>query len=303
MQKEDLDIPILLLIFNRPDMTFKVFEEIKKCRTTKLFIAADGPRESVAKDKEKCGQAREIIGQVDWNCEVKTLLREHNLGCRMAVSSAIDWFFKNEEKGIIVEDDILPDPTFFKFCEELLEYYKDDERIMMISGDNFQFGGNRAEYSYYFSRYSHIWGWASWRRAWNHYDINMKSWPEVRKGKLLFNILDDKRQVSYWSRIFDKAYKGKINSWDYQWLFACWLQNGLTILPKVNLVSNIGFGNNGTHTKAKSILANLERKHASFPLLHPPYKFRDVMADRFTEESQYSSVPLYRKIINMTIGH
>lgn len=302
MQKERFNIPILLLIFNRPDLTFKVFDEIRKCSPAKLFISADGPREHVPKDKERCDQAREIIRKVDWDCEVKTLLRDQNLGCKAAVSSGIDWFFRNEEKGIILEDDILPDHTFFRFCEELLEYYKDDKRIMMISGDNFQFGKKPVEHSYYFSRYTHIWGWATWRRAWNYYDVNMKLWPEIRDKGLLESILFNKREVSYWSNIFDKVYCGKIDAWSYQWLFACWLQNGLTILPRVNLVSNIGFGISGTHTSVRSILANLEREQIVFPLSHPSYKFRNVVADRFTEKSQYSSSVFYRKIINITFG-
>lgn len=302
MEDGNFNVPVLLLIFNRPDTAFKVFEEIKKCKPTKLFIAADGPREGVAGDKEKCDQAREIIGKIDWDCAVKTLLRGQNLGCKMAVSSGVDWFFKHEEKGIILEDDVLPDPTFFRFCEELLEYYKDDKRITMISGDNFQFGRKRTKYSYYFSRYTHAWGWASWRRAWSCYDIGMKLWPEIRDNGLLFSILNNKKEVFYWADIFEKAYQGKIGAWSYPWLFACWLQGGLTILPGVNLVSNIGFGVSGTHTRARSILANLKREQVVFPLAHPPYKIRDAAADRFTEKYQYSSSRFYKKIISIING-
>lgn len=298
MYKDKFNVPVLLIVFNRPDTTFKVFEQIKKCKPSKFFISADGPREGVAKDKEKCNQVREIIGQVDWNCEVKTLLSEHNLGCKIAVSSAIDWFFKSEEKGIILEDDTLPHPTFFRFCEELLEYYKDNKRIMMISGDNFQFGRTFMEYSYYFSSYTHIWGWATWRRAWNYYDVDMKLWPKIRDGRLLFNILDNKKEVSYWKNIFEMVYKGGKNTWDYQWLFSCWLQSGLTIVPRVNLVSNIGFGEMSAHTKEKSILANLESKEIIFPLLHPPYVSRNVIADKFDDKTTFSSKPLYKKIVN-----
>lgn len=302
MYKNKFDVPILLLIFNRPEATFKVFEQIKKCKPLKLFIAADGPREGVAKDKEKCNQAREIIEQIDWDCEVKTLLRDQNLGCKVAVSSGIDWLFKNEEKGIILEDDALPNSTFFKFCEELLEYYKDDKRIMMISGDNFQFGKKRVEYSYYFSRYTHIWGWATWRRAWNYYDVNMKLWAEIRDKGLLANILFDKREVSYWGKIFDKAYCGEIDAWSYQWLFACWLQNGINIVPEVNLISNIGFGNMSTHTKTKCNRANLERKEIVFPLVHPQYIIRNVIADKFDDKTIFSSKLVYRKIMNKIYG-
>ncbi|MDD5109201.1 MAG: glycosyltransferase family 2 protein [Candidatus Omnitrophica bacterium] len=302
MNKDKFDIPVLLLIFNRPDTTFKVFEQIKKCKPSKLFISADGPREGVAKDKEKCDQARKIIEQIDWDCETKTFFRERNSGCRTALSSAVNWFFENVEEGIILEDDCLPDFTFFRFCKELLEYYRNDKRITMISGSNFQFGRKFTEYSYYFSRYTIIWGWASWRRAWKYYDVDMKLWPEVSEKRLLLNILEDRKEVSYWSNIFEKVYQRKIDTWDYQWLFACWLQNGIAIVPDVNLVSNIGFGSSGTHTMAKSIVANLEKKHVEFPLLHPPYIFRDMIADRLIEKYQYSSPRLYKKIINIIYG-
>lgn len=302
MQKAAFNTPILFLIFNRPNTTFKVFEEIKKCGPFKLFIAADGPREGIADDKIKCNQAREIIKLIDWDCEVKTLFREKNLGCKIAVSSGIDWFFKNEEKGIILEDDTLPHLTFFRFCEELLEYYKDNKQIMMISGDNIQLGMNCTEYSYYFSRYTYIWGWASWRRAWQNYDVDMKLWPKIRDNGFLFNILDNRKEVSYWSDIFEKVYNGKIQTWDYQWLFVCWLQNALNILPGVNLISNIGFGNSGMHPKSKSTLANLKREPVEFPLSHPPEIVRNAIADRRDEKTQFSAHPFYKKIAKKIYG-
>ncbi len=302
MLKDKLDVPVLLLIFNRPDTTFKVFEQIRKYKPSRFFIAADGPREGVAKDKEKCDQAREIVRQVDWDCEVKTIFRDKNLGCRIALSSAINWFFENVEEGIILEDDCVPDLTFFQFCKELLEYYRNDQRIMTISGSNLQLGRKFTEYSYYFSRYPITWGWASWRRAWNFYDVGMKLWLEIREKGLLFDILENKREVSYWGNIFEKVYQGKIDTWDYQWLFACWLQRGLTILPDVNLVSNIGFGSSGTHTKGKNILANLERKQITFLLMHPPYMFRDKIADKLVDKYLYSAPRIYKKIINIIYG-
>jgi hypothetical protein len=295
--------PILLLIFNRLDTTQKVFNEIKKVKPKKLFVSADGSRENKIGETEKCLAVQNIIlKQINWDCELFTNFRERNLGCKLAISSGIDWFFKHEERGIILEDDVLPDSTFFRFCEELLEYYKDDKRIMMISGDNFQFSKKSTEYSYCFSKYSFIWGWASWRRAWNFYDVDMKLWPKVRDKNLLFNILDNKKQVSYWSSIFEKVFSGKINAWSYQWLFACWVQNGLTILPRVNLVSNIGFGRSGTHTRGRSILANLGIKQAVFPLSHPSYLCRDTIEDKLIEKYMYSSSRIYKKIINIIYG-
>lgn len=302
MYKNKFNVPVLLMIFNRPDTTFRVFEQIRKFKPSRLFIAADGPRENVVRDKEKCDQARDIAKQVDWDCEVKTLYRDKNLGCGIAPSSAISWFFENVEEGIILEDDCVPNLSFFRFCAELLERYKDDKRIMTISGSNLQFGRKRTEYSYYFSRYTFMWGWASWRRAWNYFDFNMKLWPKVRGERLLFNILGNKRELSFWRNNFDKIYKGEKSIWDYQWLFTCWLQNSLTIVPEVNLISNIGFGNKGTHTKGRSILANLETKDIVFPLLHPPYVFQDVIADRFSRKTVFNPDRFYKKIINILYG-
>lgn len=186
-------------------------------------------------------------------------------------------------------------PDFFPFCEELLSDYRHDERIMHISGNNFQFGRHQTKYSYYFSRYTHIWGWATWRRAWQYYDVTMKMWPMVRDRHLLNLILDNPRSVRYWHDIFQKVYDKKIDTWDYQWTFACWLQNGLTILPDVNLVSNIGFGPEGYYTKnPKSPLANIPVTAIEFPLQHPPYTIRYSQADKFTQDTVFDPVLSWR---------
>jgi len=284
-----LKTPVLFLVFNRPDTTRRVFEAVREARPERLFVAADGPREGVAGDQEKCRKVREIATSVDWDCEVSTLFRERNLGCRIAVSSAIDWVFEQEEKAIILEDDCLPDPTFFAFCETLLERYREDERIAQIGGDNFQFGRRRGPYSYYFSRYNHIWGWASWRRAWKHYDAAMSLWPEIREGGRLNDWLMDRRLVRYWTYHFEETFRGRIDTWDYPWTFACWVQGALTVLPSVNLVSNIGFGKEGTHTKGMSRIACLKTEPISFPLAHPSCMLRDAGADACTERLVYPS--------------
>ena len=287
-----LKTAVLFLVFNRPDTTRQVFEAIRKAEPPRLYIAADGPRVEKAGEAEKCEQARRIATQVDWECEVKTLFREKNLGCRVAVSSAIDWFFENEEEGIILEDDCLPSQSFFWFCEELLERYRDDRRIMMISGDNFQFGRKRTLYSYYFSRYPHIWGWALWRRAWEKYDVNMNLWPEIREGGWLYDYLEDGSLVKFWHRNFDWTYNDKIDTWDHQFTFACMIHRGLCILPNDNLVSNIGFGLDASKTKRISRFSKMKTKLMRFPLKHPPYVIRDIRADRYTERGQYTR-PLF----------
>lgn len=278
-EKYELKTPVLFLIFNRPDETERALHRIREARPQRLYVAADGPRLDRPEEPGKCEQVREIATRVDWDCELKTLFREENLGCRKAVSGAIDWFYENEEAGIILEDDCLASQSFFFFCQELLDRYRNDNRIMVVSGNNFQFGKKRTDCSYYFSRYNHCWGWATWRRAWRFYDAAMSHWPRVRDEGYLEDVLSDQSLVKYWTRIFDIAYRGEVDSWAYRWTFSCWIQNGLSILPNVNLVSNIGFGDTGTHTKGDHPVANLPTENVSFPLKHPPVMIRDNEAD------------------------
>jgi hypothetical protein len=279
-----LKSPVLFLVFNRPDTTKRVFEAIRQARPLQLFVAADGPRENKPGEVERCKEVRKIVHDgIDWNCKVKTLFRDKNLGCKVAVSSAINWFFEHVEEGIILEDDCLPHPTFFRFCEELLNKYQDDERIGQVSGDNFQFGKRCTEYSYYFSRYNHVWGWATWRRVWKNYDVDMKFWPEIRDSGWLQGWLENKKLAKYWTRIFENMYRGKIDTWDYQFTFGCWIQNYLTILPNVNLVSNIGCYS-GTHaTRGKGKSANIPTEAMKFPLVHMPFVIRDSYGDKNEE--------------------
>lgn len=288
MKLNQSNSPILFLIFNRPDTTQRVFDVIKRTQPKQLFIAADGPRKKNDTDVLLCERTREIINYIDWDCELHTLFRENNLGCRTAVSSAIDWFFSHVDKGIILEDDCLPDLSFFRFCDELLERYSDDERVMTISGDNFQFYVNKTPYSYYYSRYPHIWGWATWRRAWKHYDMNMNSWPVFRDNKCLYNIFSHKSEVNYWEKNFDMSFNGLINTWDYQWVFSCWIQGALSITPNVNLISNIGFGKQSTHTHNNTIFTELPLQKMEFPLKHPKFFLRDSKSDEFTEKIWFS---------------
>jgi hypothetical protein len=265
------ETPILFLIFNRPVETLRVFNEIKKQKPKYLYIAADGPRESKKRESELCKQTRDIINYIDWDCELKTLFREENLGCGKAISSAINWFFDNVESGIILEDDCLPNETFFTFCREMLLKYKDDNRIGMISGDNFLPDKFNVEHSYYFSQFPHIWGWATWSRAWKKYDFEMTKWLELEKKDWLYRKFSSATSRYYWKNIFDKVFKKQIDTWDYQWAFTCFNENYLSIIPKKNLISNIGFGNiNATHTNSKGgRFANMKTFAMVFPLNHP----------------------------------
>jgi hypothetical protein len=243
------DIPILLLVFNRPETTAQVFQRIKEIQPVKLFIAADGPRAGKEGEKEKCEAVRKLIlDGINWDCDVKTLFRDSNLGCGKAVSGAITWFFENVEEGIILEDDTLPDLSFFTFCKTLLEKYRNDEKVKIISGNNFQNGRWRGDGSYYFSAYSHIWGWASWRRAWKEYDFNLSDISDFSFEELLNERFSNVKEKKHWRSIYQNFRSGHYDTWDFQFLFKMWEKKGKCIIPNKNLVSNIGFGNNATHT-------------------------------------------------------
>lgn len=290
------DTPILFIIFNRPDTTQEVFNAIRAIKPKKLYVTADGARKGNQNDLINCPKTREIIN-IDWDCDLKTLYRDENLGCRNAVSDAITWFFNQEEKGIILEDDCLPDLSFFPFCEELLEKYKDNEQIMLISGDNFQNSKKQGDSSYYFSRYNHIWGWASWRKVWEHYDVDMKTFPENKEKGFLNDIFSNKKARNYWLTRFEKAHRGEINTWDYQWTYSIFSRNGISILPNENLISNIGFGNQSTHTaKMNNKMANLPLGSITFPLTHPSEIKINMQADDYTFKTIFSP-SLYKKAL------
>lgn len=281
----DVQSPVLFLVFNRPDTTARVFEAIRKARPPRLYVAADGPRLSRDGEDVLCTETRRIASSVDWDCEVKTLFRDENKGCKLAVSEAITWFFDHEERGIILEDDCLPVPDFFRFCDEMLERYQDDPRVMLVSGDNFvsqapslQFDG-----SYYFSVFGHIWGWATWRRAWKGYDVKMSSWNASHGQRLLKKVFpSDGPMRRMWMETFTNMAAGKVNTWDYQWIHHCWVNGGLSCVPRVNLISNIGFDERATHTTdAESLLAGLPAGSLTWPLKHPRDILQHQTADRW----------------------
>jgi hypothetical protein len=241
--------PILFIIFNRPKTTKEVFEVIKQIKPKQLFIAADGPRLNKEDEKEKCKEVRKTVTNIDWNCEVKTLFREKNLGCKLGVSSAINWFFENVEEGIILEDDCVPNKSFFYFCDELLNRYRDSEKIMHISGSNLQFGEKFGTSSYYFSHCPHVWGWATWKRAWRKYDLNMTDLDNFVKSKKTYEVFQNKKLGSFWNSLFKFTKDKSINTWDVQWNYSILNADGLSITPNLNLIRNIGFGSEATHTK------------------------------------------------------
>ncbi|MGN6178174.1 MAG: nucleotide-diphospho-sugar transferase [Mucilaginibacter sp.] len=270
--------PVLFTIFNRPDVTLKVFEQIKLAKPPRLYIAADGPRPGKPEDVRLCKEARNIINLIDWECEVKTLFKENNAGCRNGMSSAVTWFFSQEEEGIILEDDCLPANSFFRFCDVVLERYRNDSRIRHITGCNLQDGRKWGNASYYFSNMTHVWGWASWRRVWDEYqDLPRFNESEVREK--LVNIFTEPMLVESWFDIFTRYKQNQINSWGYQLDFVNFFNNGLTIIPNVNLISNIGFREDATHTiQSDSVYADMPVEELG-EITHPVFILPEKNAD------------------------
>ncbi|MBF9022612.1 glycosyltransferase family 2 protein [Rhodobacterales bacterium FZCC0069] len=276
-----LQTAVLFLVFNRPETTARVFEAIRRAKPPRLYVAADGPRGDRPAEAEWVAKVREIATAVDWQCEVKTYFQEENLGCKRAVSSGINWFFEQEEQGIILEDDCLPHPDFFTFCENLLGRYAKDDRVSVITGDNFQNGVRRGEASYYFSRYNHVWGWASWRRAWQKADMDIRFWPQWKRSSSFRELWPDSVSRRYWTKIFDRMYRAEIDTWDYAWTASVWYHGGLTATPNVNLVSNIGFGPNSTHTVSSDSPLACRATTAIGEIVHPKTIEPDVAADHY----------------------
>jgi hypothetical protein len=276
------DTPVLFLVFNRPTTTRVVFEAIRKAKPTKLYIAADGPRYHKKGESEKCLEVRTIVLDVDWECEVHTLFREDNLGCGEGVSSAITWFFDHEPEGIILEDDCLPCPDFFTYCAELLERYRHDTRIMGIGGTNLVPDHIRKDnYSYSFSNHNNIWGWATWRRAWDFYDYEMSQYKKVIKKGYLKSSFASTYESDYFHWVFERTFLFPAITWDYQWEFVRRVNSGLTIMPKRNLISNLGFGDDATHTTNSSDPSSeLSLEKLNFPLSHPESVMVNTSADR-----------------------
>jgi hypothetical protein len=295
MSDFQLTTPVALLIFNRPDTTALVFQAIAKAKPPKLLVVADGPRDARPGEAEKCQVARAIIEQVDWPCEVITHYADTNMGCKLRVSSGISWIFDQVEEAIILEDDCLPDTTFFRYCQEMLERYRDNERVGMVSGGNLQFGQTRGQGSYYFSKYTHIWGWASWRRAWKHYDRDIVLWPSFRDQGLLEQLFETEGERTYWRNSFQWVHEGSLDTWDVSWTFTALTHGLLQVVPNVNLISNIGFGPNATHTHVVGVHANLPTEPILFPLQHPVFVRPDIAADRYIAGDQLAPSFFKRK--------
>ncbi len=283
-----MQTPVALIIFNRPHHTARVFAEIAKAKPERLFLIADGPRPDRPEDVQRCAAVRDIVARVDWPCQVERNFADRNLGCGRRPGSGISWVFEQVAEAIVLEDDCVPDPTFFRFCEELLEKYREDERVVNIGGTNWQGTPPRSPSSYFFSIFNITgWGWATWRRAWQYYDPAVRLWPEFRDTPWLLDLVRDARVAQMFAHAFDRAYttQGELDFWDYQWTFTCWAHHGLSILPATTLVENVGFGAEATHTTSvRDLRARLPKGPLSFPLRHPTTIVPDRAADQYIIE-------------------
>jgi hypothetical protein len=287
-----LNTALLFIVFNRPNTTAVVFNEIRKARPTRLYIASDGPRAHYIDELQKINHVRKIVTDVDWKCEVRTLFSKKNLGCKEACGKAINWFFEKEEEGIILEDDCLPHPDFFYFCEILLNYYRYEKKIFQITGSNFQNNIKRGKASYYFSNYNHLWGWATWKRAWKYYDKEMKFWPKWKESNDWKKRFTDKVERNFWEKNFEASYKNQIDTWCYPWQSSVWTKGGLTVTPNVNLISNIGFGADATHTtNEKDINSNIPTESLG-KIFYTNVFEADKRADLYTFNNHYEGKKL-----------
>lgn len=294
MALKRLNTPILLIGFNRPDLFEKVLNRVLEVNPKIIYIGLDGARVGREDDEENLKKIKNIIKNIKGPV-VKTKYQEKNLGCKYGPVAAMNWFFENEEMGIILEDDVLADKSFFYYCEELLEKYKNDERVGSVSGNNFVPDAKFDGKSYLFSKYSQTWGWASWRRVWEDYDIEMKSWPKRKLDNFLGKKFDNWMTVFYWNLIFDSVYKNDISSaWDYQFTYLNWEKDYFTIIPKHNLTKNIGIGHiSATHTKTKNRMSDILTMEMNFPLAHPD---KIEANSYFNQKIQINNYVLWKEI-------
>jgi len=294
MMRPPADVPLLMIAFNRPEKTQRVLDSIRAAAPRRLYVAADGPRKDVSSDSDRCQRTRQVLDSIDWQCKVQRLYQPSNLGCKRGVETAIGWFLSNEESGIILEDDCLPAPDFFPFCVELLERYRDTPEVMMIGGHNLLGVWSKSPASYLFSRTAPIWGWATWRRAWAQYDPAMTRWAEPETRAVIRSRMPP-TEYRITGQRFDSVYEGNLDTWDFGWAFAILANHGVSILPARNLVSNIGWDSEATHTRRPSRHYGALSTHPlEFPLRHPPSTTPD---DRFERGLYRHRFPLGRRLV------
>lgn len=296
-----INTPVVLVIYKRSVNFASIINSVKQVAPKKIYIIADGPKQG---DKEKCIQTRvELEKLIDWPCEIHKNYSDTNMGLKKRFSTGIKWVFEQEDRAIFIEDDCIPDQSFFQFCDELLEKYKDDARVVTISGDNFQFGKLKIDESYYFSRYPHVWGWATWKRAWDKYDPDLSDWPRSSRIGWLKKVLTSTVSSINWSYIFDMMYQNKINTWDYQLTYMSLKNRGLNIIPSINLVTNHGYDDVATHTKRKSKVMDMTTSEMKFPLVHPTVLRWNDQADKNTDRTVFlNPISMLSLVIKSILG-
>lgn len=283
----NINTPVVLFIYKRGNNLVDICKTLKKSKVKAIYIVADGPKN--AAEKILTDQVRNLLESlITWECKVYKNYSDTNLGLKERFSSGISWVFNQTDRAIFIEDDCLPDPSFFPFCEELLEKYKNNNRVISVAGNNFQSPTNKVADSYYFSRYPHVWGWATWKRVWDKYDSGIGDWPKLRQSGWLSKVYPDRFFIrKFWTYIFDRLYSGKINTWDYQLSYLSLKMGGFNIIPNVNLVKNVGYGEDATNLKKKNKTINVPTNNINFPLIHPKEITYADQQDKYIEELVY----------------
>ncbi len=291
MMSNPCDKPVVLCVYNRPSLTLRSVAALRVAQPRHILIVADGPKAADPSDRDRCGAVLKILQAIDWPARIDWNVAPANLGIRERFHTGLDWAFDTVDEAIVLEDDCIAHPSFFAFCAELLDRYRDDPRIAIVSGTNFQRGADCGPASYYFSRYPLIWGWATWRRTWRRYDPGLQDWPALRDTPWLLDRLGDPLAAAYWRAIFDRAHAG-LDTWDYALAFACWRDEALAIHPARNLISNVGFGPEATNTRfAGPVFADEPAIEMKQPLVHPETVDRAAAFDRRIEQAVFSSSP------------
>jgi hypothetical protein len=286
--------PIAFVIFNRPSVTRRVLHAIREVRPSMMYVVCDGARAGRPGEDLAVMQARAVLNEVDWPCEVRTDFSDINLGCKRRVSSGLNWVFANCEEAIVLEDDCVPDPTFFQFCQDMLNRYRHDELVFSVAGSNFQGGQSRTNEGYYFSKYFHCWGWATWRRAWKTVDLDLKRWKQFVDAGGLAEVCDASNEERYWGQVLAAQTRGEVDSWAYSCLASSWMNRMLNIIPDVNLVRNIGFDSQATHTtNAPAWIPNTTAQLNRWG--YPAFTVRNKAADIFTFKNVYARPNKFRR--------
>jgi hypothetical protein len=298
-----MEMAVILFVYRRPQLTARVLERIAQVRPSRLLVVADGPKPG---EEVACHETRRLFDHLDWDCELLTEFSEIPMGLRSRVSSGLKWAFEHVEEAVVLEDDSVAHPSFFTFCQELLARYRDDHRIFAISGHNYQRGQSRGHYSYFFTRYFHCGGWATWKRSVDRFHPDMEFWPQVQRDRCLTQIFESRTECLFWENVFDRVHRDDLDSWASVWFLTSLLERGLTITPQENLISDIGYGRGATHTIAYDPrYADLPAPGIQIPLDYPPQVVRHREADRFTSLHHFGFYPwpfhLLRKILDRLI--